>query len=300
MASRAPTGSGSLPVSRRSLAAGLLAATLAGVAAPAVAQVPPSGCRILLTNDDGVNAPGILAAYRQLSTVCETVISAPATDQSGASHAIINTRGGTTVRRIVLAGGVPAYAVEGSPAEAVAIGLHAFGAERQFDLVISGVNRGENLGLGNLYSGTVNAAMEAVLRGTPSIAVSQAGAYGGDYERGARFARTLAALALRRPLPAGTMLNVNIPHGRIRGIRVVRAGLLSTVLRGFDAVPAGPGVTVYTPRISRRERAPEAGDVRDYLAGYVTIVPLALDRTAAREIPALGRWASELRAPGND
>jgi len=218
------------------------------------------------------------------------VLIAPSQDRSGLSHGILNTTGGTVVRSIELDGTVRGYAVEGSPAEAVAIGIKALGGDRGFDLVVSGINRGENLGLSNLYSGTVNAAMEGVLRGVPAIAISRGGD-GSDYTLSAAFARRLVAEALEQKLPMGVMLNVNVPGSTVKGVKVVRASVGQRMaLQGFDATPLGTGVTRYTPRVGRVDSQPASGDVAAYLAGNITIAPLALDRTAIQAIPTVRRW----------
>ena len=150
----------------------LAMATAVVLAAGCAAHAETQPCRILLTNDDGIQHAGIRAAYLGLSKVCQVVISAPATNMSGMSHAILNTRGPTKVTEITLEPGVTGYAVEGSPAEAVAFGILTLGKDHPFNLVVSGVNEGHNTGILNLYSGTVNAAMEGAVRGVPSIAVS--------------------------------------------------------------------------------------------------------------------------------
>jgi 5'-nucleotidase len=244
-------------------------------------------CRILLTNDDGVTAPGLRAAYDSLSSLCDVVISAPSIDQSGASHAIFHTSG-TRVREIRLEGGVNALSVEGSPAEAAAIGVYKAGDGKVFDLIVSGINRGENLGLLNLYSGTVNAAMEGVVRGVPGIAVSAQG--NDNYAYSATFLRDLAASALRNRIPPGVMLNVNIPRGTPKGVRVVASGGLPYTLEGFDRQPAPDGTAIYKPRLKAVPAGSSSDDIAWFARGWITIAPLAADRTAYGRIGVLKRW----------
>jgi 5'-nucleotidase len=247
-------------------------------------------CRILLTNDDGVQAPGLLAAYDSLSQLCEVVISAPTANRSGASHAIFNTKG-TKVSAITLDGRVKAWSVDGSPAEAAAVGVSALGGGKPFDLVVSGINQGENLGLVNLYSGTVNAALEGAVRGVPGIAVSlESGKDYKDYVGSARITRQLVEQALRHPIPKGVAINVNIPKGVPRGVRVVRAGGQPWTFDGFDAEPQGGGVTIYKARIRPLPKAEGTGDVAAFNDGYITLTPLAIDRTAQSALGPLRTW----------
>lgn len=261
---------------------------LAGIAiAMPVQAAEPKPCRILLTNDDGIDAPGIAAAYRELSTLCETIISAPANNQSAASHAVLNRDGKVVVHKRIVAG-TTAYAVEGSPAEAVAVGLLGIGRGKHFDLVVSGINYGENLGLGNLYSGTVNAAMEGALRGVPSIAVSQAMGYK-DYDLSARLTRQIAALVLHGKMPTDVVLNINIPAGQLRGVRFTTSGGLTMAVSGFDELPQDADSSIFKLRIAAAPPVEGADDVATYRAGYVTITPLAVDRTAKSEIRTLRR-----------
>ena len=241
-------------------------------------------CRILLTNDDGIDAPGLAAAYESLSTLCETIVAAPATNQSGASHSVLNKDGRVRVRKALVAG-VSGYAVEGSPAESVAVGLLGIGAGKSFDLVVSGINHGENLGLGNLYSGTVNAAMEGALRGVPAIAVSQA-MRSKDYARSAQLTRAIAARLLGGKLPASVVLNINVPDGELRGICLVASGRL-TVATSFEPPVYDAETTVYKLRIVPAERDAAAGDIAAYNSGCATITPLVLDRTANEALASL-------------
>ena len=247
-------------------------------------------CRILITNDDGITSPGLLAAAQELAKQCEVVVSAPATNQSGMSHAVINLGRGTRVTETVLGENIRAYAVEGSPAEAAAIGIFIFGHDHPFDLVVSGINTGHNTGLKNLYSGTVNAAMEAAVRNIPAIAVSQAGSYGTDYSYSASFTKRVVALILTKGLPKGVILNINVPPPPVKGVAVLASAGDTTVLEGFDATPEKAGVTVYKPRLKSVNAVAEPGDAQSYQAGMITIAPLLLDRTAYGSIDMLRAW----------
>jgi 5'-nucleotidase len=270
-----------------------LAAALALCAALAAGPALAAGqdrCRILITNDDGAGAPGIAALYRALKPVCDVLVAAPATDQSGASHSIPDARRGFAARAATIDGEAAGYAVEGTPAEATALGLIQFGRERPFDLVVSGINRGENTGLANLYSGTVNAGMEALVRGVPAIAVSQSSDYGADYRASAEVAVRVVRQALNHGLPRGVMLNVNVPIHPNGRVAVLPAAGLSGDLPGFDARPQPDGAVLYAPRFAPAAGLDPAGDAAAYRKGDITIAPLALDRTAYRALAPLRAW----------
>lgn len=264
---------------------GLLLGALA--VSPAAAAKP---CRILVTNDDGVSSPGLAALRDSLSSLCDVEVVAPATDQSGASHSVINTRHGLVVREARLANGIDAHAVVGTPAEATAIGLLVFGAHRPFDLVVVGINRGENTGLAYLYSGTVNAGMEALARGTPAIAISQAAEYGDDFSVSAPFARRLAKLVLAEGLPKGVMLNANVPRAPTEGVVISRAGGLTVKLAGFAVRQGAVGETIYAPNFQGADPSMRTDDVAAYMSGRIVIAPLRLDRTADGTLIRLRRW----------
>lgn len=271
-------------MSRARLAAAL--AVFVAVAGPAAAR---DRCRILITNDDGAGAPGIAALYRGLKPVCDVLMVAPAEDRSGWSHAIPDARRGFKARPATIDGEAAGYAVDGSPAEAVALGLIQFGRERPFDLVVSGIDDGENTGLANLYSGTVNAGMEALVRGVPAIAVSQAGGQGGDYRASAVFAARIVRAALRHRLPRGVMLNVNVPAAPDGRVAVLASAGLTASLPGFSAQPLASGEVLYAPRFAPPARLPP-GDAAAFARGVITVAPLALDRTAHGSMAGLKTW----------
>lgn len=162
--------------------------------------------RILLTNDDGILAPGIQAARTALQDLGHVVTVAPLYEQSASSHAITLTRP-LRVRKMEGQG----HAVTGTPADCVFMAFEVIMREQLPDLVISGINAGANLGIDVLYSGTVAAALQGALRGVPAIAISQVGYHDLDYSLAARFLPAIASDVLKHGLPAETVLNVNVP-----------------------------------------------------------------------------------------
>lgn len=189
---------------------------------------------ILLSNDDGIFAPGLYALYEEVSKIGEVIIVAPDSEQSAVGHAITlrnPLRAFTWMRN-----GEPfGTAVIGTPADCVKLALAEF-VPRQPDLVISGINQGTNTGVDILYSGTVSAATEGAVNRIPSIAISLASFTYKDFKPAAKFAHELALKVLEEGLPAGTFLNVNVPplaEGEIKGVKWTRQGLSRYVER-FD------------------------------------------------------------------
>src|SRR3569833_625880 len=216
--------------------------------------------RILLTNDDGVNATGL----RVLETIARAFsddiwIVAPTEEQSGAGHSLTLTR---PVRRRRL--GERRFCVTGTPTDAVMMGLAHILKDEPPALILSGVNRGANLGEDVTYSGTCSAAMEGALAGIPSVALSQSYAKEGmgdtvPFAAAEAWGERVLAPLIAEPMPPRTFLNVNfpaLPPGDVKGVRVVRQGLRDygrlhdvqrTAPRGYDYFWFALGVTVGTP-----------------------------------------------------
>jgi 5'-nucleotidase len=174
--------------------------------------------RVLLSNDDGVHAAG-LAALAAAFAGDEVWVVAPDREQSASSHAISLHR---PLRLVEV--GPHRFAVDGTPTDAVYMGLNHVLKGARPDVVVSGVNHGPNLANDVLYSGTVAAAMEAALLGVHAIAVSLAGHPPHEFSEAARFGAALARRVVQYPPPAPLLLNVNVPPGPVRGYRFVRLG----------------------------------------------------------------------------
>jgi len=240
--------------------------------------------RILVTNDDGVEAPGLAALAEGLARIGDIVVVAPETEQSGVAHAL-------TLRRPLRVRTVrPGWlAVEGTPSDCVNLAfLHLLGEAP--DLVVSGINNGYNLADDILYSGTVAAALEARTLGVPSLAVS------GPYDaspsarrEAAEVAARLAESALMRALTADVVLNVNVPPGA-RGVRVTRQGRRSVrdgLLTRIDA----DGSDFQWIGLPPTEWVPEPlADHQAIAEGLISITPLHSDLTFHRAMPDLERW----------
>lgn len=250
---------------------------------------------ILVTNDDGVYAPGLEALALAMRPLGEVTILAPDRNWSGGGHVKTLDRP-LRVKEAKLSDGTLAYASDGAPSDCVALALLGF-FEHKFDLVVSGINPMPNLGHDVTYSGTVTAAMEAVIWGINGIAVSLGAVENGlavsDYAPAASVAQQVVQTWQERGLPAGILLNVNVPllpGDQIKGSRITRQGL-----------------RVYRDRLDRRmdprgkpyfwiggdspTGIPEDDtDIGALTEGYVSITPLQLDLTAYPAIQNLRNW----------
>jgi len=250
---------------------------------------------ILVTNDDGVTAPGLLALAQEMRKLGKVSILAPDRNWSASGHVKTLDRP-LRVKEVVLADGSSAWASDGAPSDCVALALCGFFDEK-VDIVVSGINPYANLGHDVTYSGTVTCAMEAAIWCVPAVAMSldspdtQVGVP--DYAPAARLAGRIVQSVLRYGLAENTLLNVNVPalpEENIKGIQVTRQGL-----------------RVYHDKVDRRldprkrpyywligdvpTGVPERGtDIGALAEGYVSVTPIQLDLTAYRLLPDLNAW----------
>jgi len=242
--------------------------------------------RILLTNDDGIHAPGLRALEEAMANVGETWTVAPMFEQSAASRKI-------TLRRPFRYDevGTRRFAVEGTPADCAMTALvHLL--EFKPDLVVSGINNGPNLGENVYYSGTVAAAAEGPKYGVPAIAMSVNQRTDIDYGPSADFAAKLALKVLEEGLPEGVALNVNVPHPRYEGVEITHQS--RKISRNLMIETRDPnGRPYYWMHEEVPLEAAEAGS--DYAAvrdGKVSITPLHFDHTDRQAMEALATWES--------
>ena len=250
---------------------------------------------ILVTNDDGVNAPGLLALVSEMSAIGEVTILAPDHNWSASGHVKTMHRP-LRVRDVSLVDGTPALTTDGVPSDCVALALLGIVPD-EIDLVVSGINPNANLGHDVTYSGTVTAAMEAVIWGLPGIAVSLDSQVNHlnlmDYGPAARIARDVVEKVLSEGLPKETLLNVNVPclpYEEIKGLRITRQGL--RVYRDQLDRRADPrGVPYYWIGGEAPTGVPEEGtDFGALSQGFVSITPLQMDMTAYKALPYLRAW----------
>jgi len=245
---------------------------------------------ILVTNDDGIHAAGLSALAEALVPLGEVYVVAPDRDQSAVDHALTLHRPLRVDRA-----GERRFSVNGTPSDCVNLGVLGLLPEPPV-LVVSGINHGSNLGDDVTYSGTVSAAMEGTLLGVPSVAFSLAEGDAGGFESARRIAELVAARVLVEGLPAKTLLNVNVPRGEVRGIRMTRLG--HRVYREKVVEEVDPrGRPYYWVGAGPPEwEQDDASDIAAVEAGCASVTPLHLD---LRHFGALGRmsdWESGLNA----
>lgn len=255
---------------------------------------------ILLSNDDGVSAPGLAALAEALEDVAEVVIAAPDRERSATSHSISLDR---PLRVDELRPGV--FSIDGTPVDCVYLALLHL-VPRRPALVVSGINHGYNLGSDVFYSGTVAAALEGAIRGVPGVALSLERKNPQDFSPAAAFARALVGEALARgdsALPPGCLLNVNLPAGPLAGFQMTCLG--RRVYRDQVEVRRDLRGRSYYWIGGPEDRAEDipGSDCTAVHAGYASITPLALDLTHRPFLEQLGEWkvgdfvrAAELRA----
>jgi 5'-nucleotidase len=243
---------------------------------------------LLVTNDDGVHAAGLAALAAALEELGEVHVIAPEREQSACGHALTLHRPLRTH-----AWGERRWSVNGTPSDCVNLGVLGFLPERPV-LIASGINHGSNLGDDVTYSGTVSAAMEGTLLGVPSLAVSLAD--GGDFTEAARVAKQVAMRVLVGGLPPKTLLNVNVPGGSVKGIRLTRLG--HRVYSGKIVEQADPRGRVHY-WIGAGPPAWEALDGTDMGAlheSHAAVTPLHLDLTHHRALAQMAEWEPGLNA----
>jgi 5'-nucleotidase len=248
--------------------------------------------KILVSNDDGVYAPGLKALVDALSTIATVTVVAPDRNRSGASNSLTLT---TPLTAKQIENGH--YSVEGTPTDCVHLAVTGF-LDAKFDMVVSGINEGANLSDDVIYSGTVAAAMEGRHLGLPAIAVSMVGEQIQHYETGAAIVKKLVLQLQEAQLPAQTILNVNIPDlplDEIKGIQVTRLGsrhCAEPVVK--DTSPRGKAIFW----IGKPGLEADSGIGTDFYAvnsGYVSMTPLQLDMTDYKLFDKLSSWLNGLQ-----
>jgi 5'-nucleotidase len=247
----------------------------------------------LLTNDDGIFAPGLAAMERRLRAWSDVAVIAPATEQSGVGHAITFLTP-LTAKEVFEGGRSRGWAVDGSPADAVKLGISEF-CPRRPDLVVSGINSGLNAGINVLYSGTVAAAIEGAFFGITSIAVSLEWDEHAEYDRAADIACDVIRGLLSRKPTAGSLFNINIPTRALRGTPQLRVVPMSIARYGeaFERRVDPRGRSYYwATNDPPPPPSPFESDVTALAAGAVTLTPLDYDLTHRAGIDELaaGDW----------
>jgi 5'-nucleotidase len=242
---------------------------------------------ILLSNDDGYSAPGLLALAEALKNLAEVSVVAPERNRSGASNSLTLDR---PLRATIASNGF--IKVDGTPTDCVHLAITGL-LDREPDMVFAGINHGANLGDDVIYSGTVAAATEGRFLGLPAVAISLVGTNPTHYETAAQVAVELFENIRQHPLPADTILNVNVPDlalDDIQGFQATRLGQrhkAEPVVRGVDP----RGRELYWVGAAGPEQ--DAGPGTDFHAvrnGYVSVTPLQIDLTRTESLQQLAHW----------
>jgi len=250
---------------------------------------------ILVTNDDGVAAPGLFALVKEMRRLGKVSVLAPDHNWSGGGHVKTLDRA-LRVQEVRLADGTQAFASDGAPSDCVALATLGFIRE-PIDLVVSGINVGANLGHDVTYSGTVTAAMEAGIAGLPGIAVSlevPAGLLGEvDFDPAARAARLVVQHVIENGLPPEILLNVNVPYLReeqIQGFRLTRQGLRVYHSRLDERIDPRGRPYYWIGGDAPTGVAERGTDIGALAEGFISVTPLQLDLTAYHILTDLSSW----------
>jgi 5'-nucleotidase len=242
--------------------------------------------RILVSNDDGIHSEGIIALAEALEDLGEVFVVAPDREQSASSHAL-------TLHRPLRIKEIKNrwFAVDGTPADCILLGVKKILQDRKPSLVVSGINKGPNLGDDIIYSGTVSAAMEGTLLGIPSFAISLVSRNNFQFETASKFARRLARFILERGIPSDTFLNVNVPNLKeeeIRSYEITRQGRRvygEVVIENID--PRGEKYYWIGGGEPGYDKSMEGTDFQAVYSNRISITPLSLDMTNYTSIKEL-------------
>ena len=246
--------------------------------------------RILVSNDDGIEAPGLKLLIKLARSFSDDVwVCAPEVEQSGASHSLTIARP-LRIRKL----GAKRYAVDGTPTDCVLLAVNGFMRDRKPDLMFSGINAGGNMGEDVIYSGTVAAALEATLLDVPAIAFSQHAPSGTDFQwlTAAKYAPRVVRRLVAEGWPSNTLMNVNfpdVPPSKVKGIHVTAQGrrkIGDNLVERLD--PRGrPYYWIGPMRDEQRTR--RGSDVKAVVDGYVSVTPVFFDLTSRRVLTRLRR-----------
>ncbi len=246
---------------------------------------------ILITNDDGIYAPGIWHLKEALNDLGQVIVVAPVAEKSAVGHAI-TLSDPLRVQEIDRQGRFFGYAVNGTPADCVKLGVHCL-LKKKPDLVVSGINQGPNTAINIIYSGTVSAAAEGTIMGIPSLAVSLASFSKQEFSYAKKIARSMASKIIENGLPSGTLLNVNVPavpESEIEGIEITRQGK-GRYEESFDR-RTDPNNRTYYWLTGKRMILDTDDDVDDIVVMHnkVSVTPIHYDLTNHHFSEELKTW----------
>ena len=244
--------------------------------------------RILITNDDGIHSEGIAALQEAMSAIGEIFVVAPEAEQSGASHSLTLARP-LRIRTI----DDRHWTVDGTPTDCVTLALNQILApDIRPDICVSGINHGANMGDDATYSGTVAGAMEATILGVPGLAFSLVAYRSHDFTESARLAFEITRKALSDGIPDGTLLNVNVPKGTPKGIRITKQGFKSARPVISEHIDPRGKLYYWIGEVREGFRAEGGTDFEALEEGYVSVTPMRADLTDYRALEMLQSWES--------
>lgn len=249
---------------------------------------------ILVTNDDGIHAPGIHALWEAMQTLGTVVVAAPNTEKSAVGHAI-TIADPIRIESLNRTNGFQGYAVNGTPADCVKIAVQAL-MDSPPDVIVSGINMGSNTGNNVMYSGTVSAATEGTILNIPSVAFSLDALRKGEFTYAKKVAQKVATRVLEKGLPKGTLLNVNIPgisESDVKGMKITRQGNVFFKDR-FERREDPRGRIYYwmTGSLEDPDTDPNM-DGQAVADGFVSITPICYELTDDTMLKALQEWDLE-------
>lgn len=242
--------------------------------------------RILITNDDGIHAAGIIALEEAMREVGDVYVVAPAAEMSGASHSLTLARP-LRIRQI----DERHWTVDGTPTDCVTLALNRIlTPEERPHICVSGINHGANLGDDATYSGTVAGALESTILGVPGLAFSLVANRSQDFTESAKVAKQVTLKALAEGIPEGTLLNVNVPKGEPKGLRITKQGFKTARPVISEHIDPRGKPYYWIGEVRQGFRAEGGTDFEAIDEGFVSITPMRSDLTNHAALELLKSW----------
>jgi 5'-nucleotidase len=242
--------------------------------------------RILITNDDGIHSDGLIKLEEALKELGDVYVVAPASEMSGASHSLTLARP-LRIRQL----DDRHWSVDGTPTDCVTLALNKILSEAERPhICVSGINHGGNLGDDASYSGTVAGAMEGTILGVPGLALSLVARDNFDFTQAAAFAVVAARKVLEEGLPEGTLLNINLPPGEIKGVLVTRQGIKNARPIISEHIDPRGKPYFWIGEEYFNANSVEGTDYHAVKSGYVSVTPLRADMTDHQALTAIETW----------
>jgi 5'-nucleotidase len=243
--------------------------------------------RILITNDDGIHSDGLIKLEEALKEVGDVYVVAPASEMSGASHSLTLARP-LRIRQL----DDRHWTIDGTPTDCVTLALNKIllSEDQRPDICVSGINHGGNLGDDASYSGTVAGALEAAILGVRSVALSLVARDNFDFSYAAAFAVVATRKVLEEGLPEGTLLNINLPPGPVKGVKVTRQGIKNARPVISEHIDPRGKPYFWIGEEYFNTNSVEGTDYHAVKSGYVSVTPLRSDMTDHQALTAIETW----------